>query len=87
MTNTSVQIGTANDWFIPSIEELKIASSFIEDSRIEILHLKQYSGINVEVFWSSTMVGEEKAFAMSYINVDEHPRYYGLAWLPVRAFG
>jgi hypothetical protein len=87
MTNTSVQIGTANDWFIPSIEELKIASSFIEDSRIEILHLKQYSGINVEVFWSSTMVGEKEAFAMSYINVDEHPRYYGLAWLPVRAFG
>jgi hypothetical protein len=87
MTNTSVQIGTANDWFIPSIEELKIASSFIEDSRIEILHLKPYIGINVEVFWSSTMVGEEKAFAMSYINVDEHPRYYGLAWLPVRAFG
>ena len=87
MTNTSVQIGTANDWFIPSIEELKIASSFIEDSRIEILHLKQYSGINVEVFWSSTMVGEKEAFGMSYINVDEYPRYYGLAWLPVRAFG
>jgi hypothetical protein len=87
MTNTSVQIGTANDWFIPSIEELKIASSFINDSRIEILHLKQYGGIDVEVFWSSTMVGEEEAFAMSYINVDEYPRYYGLAWLPVRAFG
>ena len=87
MTNTSVQIGTANDWFIPSIEELKLASSFIKDSRIEILHLKQYGGIDVEIFWSSTTVGQEEAFAMSYINVYEYSRYYGLAWLPVRAFG
>ena len=87
MTNTSVQIGTANDWFIPSIEELKIASSFIKDSRIEILLLKQYGGIDLDVYWSSTMVGEEEAFAMSYLNVYEYSRYYGLAWLPVRAFG
>jgi hypothetical protein len=51
------------------------------------LHLKQYGGIDVEVFWSSTMVGEEEAFAMSYVNVYEHARFYGLSWLPVRAFG
>jgi len=87
MTNTSVQIGTANDWFIPSIEELKIASSFIKDSRIEILLLKQYGGIDLDVYWSSTTVGQEEAFAMSYLNVYEYSRYYGLAWLPVRAFG
>ena len=88
MTKTiNVQIRNVNDWFIPSIEELKIASSFIKDSRIEILLLKQYGGIDLDVYWSSTMVGEEEAFAMSYLNVYEYSRYYGLAWLPVRAFG
>ena len=87
MTNTSIQIGNVTDWFIPSLEELKLASSFINDSRLEILYLKQYGSIDIESFWSSTMVGDLEAYAMAYINVYEYPRYYGLSWLPVRAFG
>jgi hypothetical protein len=86
MTNTSVQIGTANDWFIPSIEELKLASNFIRDFRLEI-PVPQILGQGTDSFWSSTMVGQEEAFAMAYINIYERPRYYGLNWLPVRAFG
>jgi hypothetical protein len=86
MTNTSVQIGIANDWFIPSIEELKLASNFIRDFRLEI-PVPQILGQGTDSFWSSTMVGQEEAFAMAYINIYERPRYYGLNWLPVRAFG
>lgn len=87
MTSQGARIGNATDWFIPSLEELKLASSFIYDSRIEILYLKQYGGIDMESFWSSTMVGDLDAYAMAYTNVYEHPRYYLLSWLPVRAFG
>ena len=86
MTKTSVQIGTANDWFIPSIEELKLASNFIRDFRLEI-PVPEIFGQRTNSFWSSTMVGQEEAFAMAYINIYERPRYYGLNWLPVRAFG
>jgi hypothetical protein len=86
MTKTSVQIGNAYDWFIPSIEELKLASNFIRDFRLEI-PVPQIFGQRIDTFWSSTMVGQEEAFAMAYINVYEYPRYYGLSWLPVRAFG
>lgn len=50
MTNTSIQIGNVTDWFIPSLEELKLASSFINDSRLEILYLKQYGSIDIEGF-------------------------------------
>jgi hypothetical protein len=86
MTNTSVQIGTANDWFIPSIEELQLARNFINNFRVLISNYKD-NGIEVEGSWSSTMISDSKAFAMSYINVYERPRYYQNAWLPVRAFG
>jgi hypothetical protein len=86
MTNTSVQIGTANDWFIPSIEELQLARNFINNFRVLISNYKD-NGIEVEGSWSSTMISDSKAFAMSYINVYERPRYFTYAWLPVRAFG
>ena len=86
MTNTSVQIGTANDWFIPSIEELQLARNFINNFRVLISNYKD-NGIEVEGSWSSTMISDSKAFAMSYINVYERPRRYQNAWLPVRAFG
>jgi hypothetical protein len=86
MTNTSVQIGTANDWFIPSIEELQLARKFIKDFRVLISNYKD-NGIEVEGSWSSTMISDSKAFAMSYINVYERPRHNQNAWLPVRAFG
>ncbi len=85
MTNTSVQISTANDWFIPSIEELKLASNFIRDYYGEI-PVPMYFGERMG-FWSSTTVGQEFAFLMSYTNVYDYPRYYQNAWLPVRAFG
>jgi hypothetical protein len=86
MTNTSVQIGTANDWFIPSIEELKLASKFIRDLYLEI-PVPEMFGQSMDSFWSSTTVGRDEAFSMAYINVYERPRYFPLTWLPVRAFG
>ena len=86
MTNTSVQIGTANDWFIPSIEELKLASNFIRDLNLEI-PVPEMFGQSFNAFWSSTTVGLDKAFSMAYINVYERDREFSLTWLPVRAFG
>jgi hypothetical protein len=86
MTNTSVQIGTANDWFIPSIEELKLASNFIRDLNLEI-PVPEMFGQSFNAFWSSTTVGQDKAFSMAYINVYERDRGFSLTWLPVRAFG
>jgi hypothetical protein len=86
MTKTSVHIGAANDWFIPSIEELQLASNFIRDFPLEI-PVPEIYGMRTNAFWSSTMFGQEEAFAMAYINIYERPRYYRLNWLPVRAFG
>jgi hypothetical protein len=86
MTNTSVQIRNAYDWFIPSIEELKLASKFIRDFHLEI-PVPQILGQGTDSFWSSTMVGQEEAFAMAYINIYERLRYFARNWLPVRAFG
>ena len=86
MTNTSVQIGTANDWFIPSIEELKLASKFIRDLYLEI-PVPEMFGQSFNAYWSSTTVGRDNAFAMAYINVYERDRGLLLHWLPVRAFG
>lgn len=86
MTKTNLLIGSATDWHIPSIQELQLASNFIRDFRLEI-PVPQIFGRGTDSFWSSTMVGQEEAFAMAYINIYERPRYYGLNWLPVRAFG
>jgi hypothetical protein len=84
MTNTSVQIGTANDWFIPSIQELKLASDFIRDYYLIAVPMTYGERMG---FWSSTTVGQEEAIAMNGLNDYQRPRYYGHAWLPVRAFG
>lgn len=86
MTKTNLLIGSATDWHIPSIQELQLASNFIRDFRLEI-PVPQIFGRGTDSFWSSTMVGQEEAFAMAYINIYERPRYYALNWLPVRAFG
>ena len=86
MTKTSVQIRNAYDWFIPSIEELKLASKFIDELELEI-PVPQMNGQSMDSFWSSTTVGQEAAIAMAYMNIYLRPRYYQLTWLPVRAFG
>jgi hypothetical protein len=85
MTNTSVQIGTANDWFIPSIQELQVASDFIWDYYREIAVPMTYG--ERMGFWSSTTVGQEEAISMKGHNDYQRPRYFNYAWLPVRAFG
>ena len=82
---TSVLIGEAYDWFIPSIQELQLASNFIKDYYVEIAD--PLTAGAAKGFWSSTTVGQEEAIAMNCCNVYQRARYYSYAWLPVRAFG
>ena len=67
-------IGGKSDWFIPSIEELVLATNFLGP-----MANKEY--------WSSTTTGTENARSRGGRNEYGRPRYYSLAFLPVRAFG
>ena len=67
-------IGGKSDWFIPSIEELILATNFLGP-----MANKEY--------WSSTTIGTEDARSRGGPNEYGRPRYYRLAFLPVRAFG
>ena len=67
-------IGGKSDWFIPSIEELVLATNFLGP-----MANKEY--------WSSTTTGTENARSRGGRNEYGRPRYYSLAFLPVREFG
>ena len=67
-------IGGKSDWFIPSIEELILAVDFLGP-----MANKEY--------WSSTTIGTEDARSRGGRNEYGRPRYYRLAFLPVREFG
>ena len=87
MTKQVSPIGNVTDWYIPSIEELKLAMQFLGYPTMFFWKSKTRMPENDSGgFWSSTTIGGKKAFAMSYIHVRQRPRYYQYLWIPVRAF-